>query len=332
MHTRIHHMIGAASSGALLMVTPREMRSEVKVRDNQLHIFQQLGRALIEKPLFVFDVDLHREMGTADIIATLTAMQEAGCLSLPFPEMIVETDEVSVDGIKERHISLIHEMPGPVFRIITWIYLKETNTTVLPPCGIDATLNLTSGTVEFEVRDTPWMPSFWQHHRDKLSRYMHETYLIYAGRHITAALILLNTKGIAKRTVPVEPRLNKKRLSLNRAPIPAYTYINVGTVYDRTGNAIDRTTEAGKRASPRVHIRRAHNRNVRVGKGRTGFKLVHIPAILVNFDPLTGEKPQQKRYMVKGDKNARIDGNGVAAAEQHVGDGNRQLSGADEVL
>jgi hypothetical protein len=336
MHTKIHHMLDAASAGRIMMATPHSERDHVQVRDDQLHIFKNLGVALVQKPLFVFDVDLHREMATSDIIASLSAMQEAGCLSLPFPEMVVETEESDGFG-KCRHISLIHELPGSVFRVITWIYYLNDEMAFLPPSGIDASLNLKTGTVEFEVRDTPWMPSFWKMHRDKLQKYLHKTYLIYAGRHVTAALILLNTKGMAKHVVPVEPRLNKKRAKLGRAPIPGYTYINIGTVYDRTGNAIDRTTEAGKRASPRVHLRRAHNRNVRVGKGRTGFRLMHFPAVLVNFDPRTGEGPQQKRYKVKGvsrNDSSNLHDNGIL--DDPVGvqriDGGEQLSRADGVL
>jgi len=304
----------------------------VEFSKGQEPLIISLASELTKKPLFLFDVDLHEEMSTADMVASLKAMKDAGCLSLPFPEIVVETRELNSSGKPRRNISLIREQ-GDSFNVITWLYNEETDTAMIPPSGIVASLDLEKGMVDFTVHSTPWVPEFLKKDMEMLNNLIKKTYLIYAGRHITAALILLNTKGMAKRVVPVEPRLNKKRASLGRAPIPAYTYINIGTVYDRSGQEIDRTTEAGKRASPRVHIRRAHNRNMRVGKGRTGFKLVHIPAILVNFDPMSGEKPQQKRYIVKGAKSNEVRGNtGVPGDLDTAGDGGRQLQGADGVL
>lgn len=333
MHTKIHHMLDSMKRGQIAMITPRSQMENLNIVNDQLKVMDKLSSALIEKPLFLFDVDLHEQMTTDDIVSSLSAMQEAGCLTLPFPEMIVESNEFE-NGVPVRHISLIQEH-GETFRVMTWIYNDATRTTIMPPCGIDAQLNLTDKMVDFDVRDTPWMPTFWKLHRDKLKEIIKQTHLIYAGRHITAALILLNTKGMAKRVVPVEPKLNKRRAKNGKTPIPAYTYINIGTVYDRSGNAIDRTTEAGKRASPRVHLRRAHNRNVRVGKGRTGFRLMHFPAVLVNFDPRTGEAPQQKRYKVKGvshHESTVLDGNVSADPVVTAGVGGGQLQGTDGVL
>lgn len=338
MHTKIHKLFDSMKAGRCAMRVPDGFFSNrlqpVEFAKGQEPLILSLASELTKKPLFLFDVDLHEEMSTADMVASLKAMKEAGCLSLPFPEIVVETRELNSSGKPRRNISLIREQ-GDSFNVITWLYNEETDTSMIPPSGIVASLDLDRGMVDFTVHSTPWVPEFLKKDIGMLENLIKSTYLIYAGRHITAALILLNTKGMAKRVVPVEPKLNKKRARLGRVPIPSYTYINIGTVYDRSGNAIDRTTDEGKRASPRVHLRRAHNRNVRVGKGRTGFRLMHFPAVLVNFDPRTGEAPQQKRYKVKGvshNESSVLDGNVSADPVVTAGVGGGQLQGADGVL
>ena len=108
---------------------------------------------------------------------------------------------------------------------------------------------------------------------------------------MSIAMLMLNTRGIEKVHVDTG-RLNKARAkgSVKKPPIPSYTVIQIGHVYDRHGNA--HSVSGTGRTMP-VHWRAGHIRQQRVGprvgrKEDRPVKPVFIHPILVNFE---GEGP-----------------------------------------
>lgn len=121
-----------------------------------------------------------------------------------------------------------------------------------------------------------------------------------AAQAASAAMLLLNTRGVEK-TVVDPGRLNRRRTSSGRAsPIPVVTTVRVGHVYDRRG---DRAATAASGRTVRVHLRAGHTRSVPYGPAgaRSGpdrrpaaerpHRLAYIPPCLVNYDPADGAPP-----------------------------------------
>lgn len=308
MHTKIHRMIDNFITGdRMILREPLKPDRRIQLREGGDVAAAKFSEEITRIPLFLFEHQLNDMMTGAEMHASIKAMSEAGCLVLPFPDVIVETED-KYNGMTERRMTLLRQK-GSMFTCLMWIYRLEDESTIIPPCGIDVTFSLKDAMIQFDVWDTPYLVRNVIKDTPEMREEIGQTYAKWVARHLAAALILLNTGGIKREVVQCEPRLNKARAKHGKAPIPEYTVIQIGKVY--TSSGAEQTYD--ERKSPRVHIRRAHNRHVRTGKGRTGTKLVHIPAVLVNFDPATGEKPKQKRYVVRGVKHE--EGNGTAGSD-----------------
>lgn len=91
--------------------------------------------------------------------------------------------------------------------------------------------------------------------------------------------LMVNSRGIAKDTVPARDKLNKSRTARGAPPIRGYTLVRIGTVYEADGKTAASGTAA--RQMP-VRWRAGHYRHVPVGPRGTGRKQVYIEAVLVN--------------------------------------------------
>lgn len=112
-----------------------------------------------------------------------------------------------------------------------------------------------------------------------------------------AALVALNAKGAALETVPSKTfaKLNKTRQRRGKHPVPEYTRVRVGTIYNKDGEGQNAAT--GGRTMP-VHIRAGHPRNQAHGPGRKERKLVYIAPTIVNYAGNEHVTPQVPRRVV----------------------------------
>jgi hypothetical protein len=110
------------------------------------------------------------------------------------------------------------------------------------------------------------------------------------------AMLLLNNRSVAKRRIDTTA-MNRARMKNNKLPIPDYTVLRIGTIYDRHGREVSNPTG---RHMP-VHWRIAHVRNQPFGPGRKQTRPILIPAVLVNFDSDTvvEEVPLPKHEVVE---------------------------------
>jgi hypothetical protein len=120
-----------------------------------------------------------------------------------------------------------------------------------------------------------------------------------AGQAVAGAMMMAIvahvTKGVAKERVVPDAKLNKARAKRKKAPVPEYTTMRIGQVYDRSGNPVSMTDAGGPR---KIHWRAAHTRRQRYGVGLSQTKIVEIDALLVNYNP-GDEKPELPKRRVK---------------------------------
>lgn len=112
---------------------------------------------------------------------------------------------------------------------------------------------------------------------------------------MNVSFLCLNMQGVEKEVIDCAP-LNKKRQAANRPPIPRHTSLYIGRVWRRDGSSVQ--YNEGQRRTVRIHMRAAHTRTQRYGKGRTESKLILIPACLVNFHP-GDEMPDLPKRIVR---------------------------------
>ncbi|CAJ1391692.1 unnamed protein product [Effrenium voratum] len=102
------------------------------------------------------------------------------------------------------------------------------------------------------------------------------------------AILLLNTRGIEKERV-VSTRLNRKRERKGKRPVPKYTHVRVGHIYDRDGRRQGLSKTGVKQP---VHFRAGYTRTVWYGPEKSLSRIDYVPPCLVNF---RGEMPAPKR-------------------------------------
>lgn len=107
-------------------------------------------------------------------------------------------------------------------------------------------------------------------------------YMLYG-----ALWIVLNTKNIDLRVVEPSIKLNKARVKRGKQPLKRVTYVNAAQYM-----AANRETESmGTRASPRMHLRRAHLRRLPNGEQ------IVIHAMIVNAHK--GDAIERDHYRVQ---------------------------------
>jgi hypothetical protein len=215
-------------------------------------------------------------------------MQEAGVLHLPFPNMTVEA---KMGG--SHVLAVLSEPEGEEngqFLVSQLRVCEDTRGSylVVPPESVFCRWDAATGGIEVRGYVSAWMPRDFHvgsNHNDTYSFSAAITLLF-------VALVLMNAAGVERKEI--DPTgLNKARRKRGAQEIPKHYVIHVGRVYTTTGGSVARGSATG-RTMP-IHLRRAHNRNVRYGKGKTETKLMHFPAVLVNFKE--GEVPPE--YHVK---------------------------------
>lgn len=290
IRTRIHQVREMLGSAALGGTPVRVAHSETWGYDHSANEEQTevllAGIELLEKtPKFWVEealMELIHERG--DVAASLTALHRAGVARLPFPNMVVEF-ELGGDHLmvvlSERSPSLFVDDPGGPHPFRAMVWRISDKQLVLSPSVIHMQFQEdlggdNGGGYHLIGHSAPYLPD-----EDMLGPGIQASLQIegaVAGMALSSMLLLLNTRGVHKEVI--EPtRLNKKRVQHGHEPIPTHTVIRIGHIYRRDGTSF----QVGERKTPRIHWRRAHTREQRIGKGRTERKLVYIAPMLINY-------------------------------------------------
>jgi len=220
-----------------------------------------LLREMATVPHYVVDDSLNTVMQSDSVGQSITAMIAAGVCRLPYPRLLVEFSL----GVGRAFV-LLQESAG-----VLQARQAVLHGAVCAVAPAAATLSFTGDGVSVDG-------------------FMHKHEGVYAAFAAFCALMMLNTRGIAKELI--EPnRLNAKRLVAGRIAVPRHTVVRVGTVYARDG----KIAGSGKtgRSMP-VHLRAGHVREQRYGENWEKTRPIYIEPVLVNYVGEMPARPPQK--------------------------------------
>jgi len=313
-HARHGHIALRAGSGAVLDELEKVAKVDPRLllrREALIDLMDDLSDPSI--PRYVFDRELIDMMRTReDVARSLRAIHEAGLARLPFPRMTVEWDDVDKDNRPVRRIVVLEERseaerirgeerPHP-FRARVFDVRRFDHTPAGGQEGIGVSPSVffiafaeDAGPEKAFGIDWHACPSGYV---EEITAVEHAAWstaegeVIVADKALSAAVLLLNTKGIAKEVIEPGDGLRKARERSGKPPIPRHHVIRIGHIYDRK----DRAYEATGRRMP-VHFRPGHARRVHVGPWVDGkvnpqTKLVYIEPCIVNYMP-GGEMPRE---------------------------------------
>lgn len=269
-------------------------------------------------PTFVLDEELVQLANQKDYELSLLELKEGGFLQLPFKSAMYEWSGRSTSGkmvhaivnlIDINHPDTIGQdtLPEHVRAARGWydcaahVYKIERDDdgeyVVISPSVLYLGINR-------HEDGTPWLrmsgePAWWlddNHENAELVQFTFRKDAVTAFRAFACAALLTNTQGVAKEVITCG-KLNKKRTSSGKLPIPDHTYIYIGRVYKSADSNASVPYVPGKSKKP--HWRRAHTRLQRFGPGYKQTRLIKIDAMIVAWDG-AGEPPKPKHeYRVK---------------------------------
>lgn len=229
--------------------------------------------AMLKAASFVIDNEVLHLVARSDVLKSINAMLEAGIARLPYDPMVVE---FQLDNSEFREFVLLKEGAAREFIVHYAAFHLVTEISIVIDVPVRCVLTAHGSQHGVNVF-FPKQPNIAY----ALKRSVGNS----VGLALLLALLMLNTKGIDKEVIEVGPALNKKRVASGKKPIPKHSVVHIGRIYRRDGTAIERPE--GQRGGWHVtmHWRCGHTRNVPFGKGRTGRRLVYVPACIVNFQP-----------------------------------------------
>jgi hypothetical protein len=282
MHTILGKMLERIQHGMVL-----SDRGDGKEDDKMR---QQLGLLLADRAAhFVIDPKLVTLCNDKKVQASILTLVKHGVQSLPFNPMLVEWR----DHRDPEFVHFVRLQTGPIVPPMFTGQLKEScdvyaypmTTYPGPETGDRAILAM-------DIRDP--MPLSWdggKHGKEDRpfvcwtgraknpeEEQLRDSLAMVSVKALAIALLMLNNRSVAKEHVDTTP-LNRARMKNNKLPIPAYTVLKIGTIYDRHGRSVSNPTG---RHMP-VHWRCAHIREQRYGPGFTKVRPILIAATLVNF-------------------------------------------------
>lgn len=239
---------------------------------------------------YVVTEGLSELMERTDVSKSIKAVHEAGIKQLPFPTMVVEFEHLN--SFRE-FITL--EQQGEKIRVEYAFIMTSTDPNDPGYSGeVVRRYGVPAGTlfgvmlpewIEVEIHSEGYLHSLYSDEKVNLHDRSAVGPLFKALTAATTfamnvAFLCLNMQEVDKEVIQCE-KLNKQRRKLGKPEIPGHTSLYIGKVWRRDGTSF--TVAPGERKPVRVHMRSAHTRTQRVGKGRTETKLVFIPAVLVNY-------------------------------------------------
>lgn len=245
---------------------------------------------------YVVSDSISELMNRSDAQKSIQAVHEAGITALPFESMLVEFEHMA--GFRE--FVLLSQVGEVIFAEYAFLMLNNDNEPFEKAVGTQygITKGELFGVVLPEKLDIEIYPEGYLirlHSPNTIGEELRAALTAAATFAMNVAFLCLNMQGVEKEIIDCAP-LNKQRLKRNKPPIPRHTSLYIGRVWRRDGTSFAYSVNGQKR-SVRVHMRAAHTRNQRVGKGRTETKLVLIPACLVNYHPGDAMPEMPKRML-----------------------------------
>lgn len=229
----------------------------------------EVVKRMLNAASFVIDSDVLDLVKREDCKKSIEALIEAGLVRLPYNPMVIEYETYDHDGNTHEFVYL-HEKDGVIYgRPVAMELEKET--------AVCAMFDLSVKIVNKQLLVNGGMYEL------KRNEPVSKLFLHAFAVAVHLALLMLNTKGIEKEVVQVEPSLNKKRIAKGKPPIPTHSVVHIGTIYRRDGSAIKREGSGGWHMP--MHWRCGYTRRQHFGKNREEEKIVYIPPCIVNFKP-----------------------------------------------
>lgn len=225
------------------------------------------------KPIYVIEKSAIEMARRSDIKACVNALLEEGAARLPYPDMIIEYENMAFSEPARTFIRFAEEGSGK-WRVD--FALMASRGVILSVQDIVVVHNETDTRVE--------MPPAQGRIDEQASEDMGKI----IGSMSVVALVLTSLRGIDREVI--EPhRLNRARVKSGKEPIPSHTVIRIGSYYDVSGREV-RAWAAGSRGHMPMHIRAGYHRWQRYGPGLEQSKRIFIESVIVNFDPAAGKK------------------------------------------
>lgn len=265
IHTKLHivHQIAISQDYDHIVMDAKEanVESAVKVVD-----------LMLAAPKFCIDIDVVKLLERDSVEKSIMAILKAGIGRLPYSPLLVEFSPPHIHDPSRYFILLrehTHEGRDVIIAHAACLGVHDTELVVVADA---MPMRLTEeGIVVSALGKDDAMT--WA-----------------AATGVALALLMLNTKGIEKEHIHTG-RINKARRKAGdgRKPIPEYTVVRIGTIYDRAGKGHS-VTGTGRHMP--VHMRAGHTRHQHFGKGNEDVKIIYIPPCIVNFTDESGEKPK----------------------------------------
>lgn len=241
---------------------------------------------------YVVTPGLSELLNRSDAQKSIQAIHEAGVVALPYSPMLVEFEH------KEhfREFVLLTQVGDKICSEYAFLMKNDPLAPMSPMYRVP--IGETFGLVLPEKIDIQILPDGYLvsvHSPVNLELGMRNALIAASRFAMDVAFLCLNMQGVEKEVINCAP-LNKKRIANNKPPIPQHTSLYIGRVWRRDGTSF--AYKSGQRNSPRVHIRCAHTRMQRHGKGLSESHLVLIPQRLINYIE-TGEKVFPPRKILR---------------------------------
>jgi len=234
----------------------------------KIHEISQIEHPLLDDMLkadhYVISDDLMNILKRDDVERTIEAVIAAGLNHLPFNPMLVEFQPEHDPDVSDD-------------RARYFVLLTEKGTGI--ECRMAVLISKDGKPWKGYFKDNALTVEVYDDGILVVDQFRNEMHIAAATCAVYLAFLMLNTRGIEKEHVDMR-KLNKQRQKKGKPTIPNYTYVRVGTVYDRDGKPVKNGN--GHRKMP-VHWRSGHVRHQRCGEGGNDRKLIFIPAVLVNF-------------------------------------------------
>jgi hypothetical protein len=313
VRTRFHKVIPTIEKGDLYLtaIPGQNCAHYMQYQINPRVVVDWLGD-LDHVPKFVVDPELLDIAKDGNYQQSLLDMKRADLLRLPFENVLIEIQDerkaaafVLLQDLKQQPEQLLLDDPdmkgydfrGWVFRLLSD---EEGGYVVMAPALILMSVEEKDG--------MPWLritgcAAGFLPDEARVNELVRQTFAKDAGalyHAVLSSVLIMQTSGVANEVV--EPtRLNKKRQSSGKRPIPAHTYIYIGRVYRSARGDESVAYVPGRMVRP--HWRRAHLHRWRTGPRKSdepGFVSKFIPARIValakDAEPLSVPAPQ---YVVK---------------------------------
>lgn len=311
--TRWHRCQEALDAGRVVLKTGQSTKAEDIYKGTAAYLeIANLFDIVDGLPKYYVEPSLMEICGRPDVTKSLEAMHEAGIARLPLPDVLVEVEGTTKQGIGAvRNFIILHERQNKELQPTEEMYhpFRAVIFRLLTLNGED-TLIFSPGTywLAFDTQaDVEGIPGgekgFGVHYMSGPAPYVEPgprarqmiedigfQDFLPCKDAFEAMIVLLNTRGVQKEVI--EPtRLNARRHKARKHPIPRHTIIRVAHTYSRDGTR--RETPGWKQ---QFHIRPAYVNYYWYGPRNDPEhppvkKAKLVESYFVNWDP---EKPLAK--------------------------------------